>query len=168
LRFEFCATCGDRLGLDAPCACPSCGAEYWDNAKPCAGALVVRDERVLLVRRSIEPWRHHWDIPGGFCDPAEHPEETAVRELREETGLEIVVDKFFGMWMDRYGDHQPPEATLNIYYLAHTTRADVEPSLSAEVAEAAWFAADALPAELAFPDHARRVLEHWREWMARP
>jgi ADP-ribose pyrophosphatase YjhB (NUDIX family) len=167
VRFEYCASCGSALGLDAPCSCPACGAEFWANAKPCAGALVVREGRLLLVRRTIEPWNGRWDIPGGFSEEREHPEETARRELREETGLEIVVDDLLGIWLDRYGAQEPPEVTLNIYYLAHLVRPDAEPSTSGEVSEVAWFAPDALPAPVAFPDHATEVLDRWRATMRR-
>jgi ADP-ribose pyrophosphatase YjhB (NUDIX family) len=48
---------------------PSYGTEYFHNAKPCAGAIVVRDGRVLLRRRALDPGRGCWDIPGGCIDP---------------------------------------------------------------------------------------------------
>ena len=56
------------------------------NAKPTGSALVVREGRVPLVRRAIEPARGAWDIPGGFLEHDEHPEAGAVRELQEGTG----------------------------------------------------------------------------------
>ena len=68
-----CSGCGAVLPHDPPVTCPACGAGHWRNAKPCAGALVVRDGRLLLVRRSMEPWLGWWDIPGGFCEEDEHP-----------------------------------------------------------------------------------------------
>jgi 8-oxo-dGTP diphosphatase len=162
VHLDFCAHCGKPLDLDPPGVCGSCGTEYWANPKPCGGALVVRDGRVLLVRRSIDPWRGRWDIPGGFCEQGEHPEATAVRELREETGLEITIDGLVGMWIDRYGAQEPPEVTLNIYYVAHTVQPDEQAQLSSEVDAVAWFGTDELPTELAFPAHAGLVLEQWR------
>lgn len=163
MRFDYCARCGAELGLVAPCACPSCGAEFWANPKPCAGALVVREGHLLLVRRALDPWKGRWDIPGGFCDAGEHPERTAVRESREETGLDVVVGPLFGMWMDTYGEQEPPEVTLNMYFLARLARQDDEPHVSAEVSEAAWFPPAGLPEDPAFPHHAAVVLTAWRE-----
>jgi 8-oxo-dGTP diphosphatase len=163
VRFDHCARCGAGIGLAAPCSCPTCGAEYWANPKPCAGALVVRRGRLLLVRRAQDPWKGSWDIPGGFCDAGEHPEATAVRELREETGLDITLGRLFGMWMDTYGEQDPPEFTLNMYFLAHPVRDGDEPHLSVEVSEAAWFAPGDIPTALAFPDHASQVLGAWRD-----
>jgi ADP-ribose pyrophosphatase YjhB (NUDIX family) len=160
MRFEHCATCGAHLGRDAPCRCDACGAEFWDNPKPCAGALVTHAGALLLVRRAIDPWKGCWDIPGGFCEPGEHPAVTAAREVREETGLEIADLRLLGIWMDRYGVHDPPETTMNLYYCA-TTPDPAAASTSAEVAEVGWFAPDDLPADLAFTAHSRAVLDRW-------
>jgi ADP-ribose pyrophosphatase YjhB (NUDIX family) len=162
VQLEYCSHCGTRLRSAAPCTCAQCGTEFWANPKPCAGALVTRDGHLLLVRRAFEPWAGCWDIPGGFCEAGEHPEQTAVRELREETGLDVVLDRLLGMWMDAYDEHDPPETTLNIYFMARPARPGVEPQRSDEVTDAAWFGPDDLPSDLAFPRHAVAVLERWR------
>ena len=124
---------------------------------------------MLLIRRAIDPWRGHWDIPGGFCDAGEHPVDTVIREVREEVGLDVRVTGMVGIWMDAYGAGEPgdpPDVTLNCYY--HAVAVDdgspvVDPR---EASEAAWFAPDALPDAIAFPDHARQVLEVWRDTVA--
>jgi len=126
---------------------------------------VTRRGRVLLVRRSHQPWRDCWDVPGGFCGPREHPADAAVREVREETGLVVRVTGILGMWIDTYG-HEGPDAdkvTLNIYF--HGTpetsaEAIIDPN---EVAEIGWFGPDDLPEPLAFPDHIPAVLRAWRQ-----
>ena len=53
------------------------------------GAVIVRDGRVLLVRRGTEPLRGRWSIPGGLIEVGEMLREAVVREAREETGLEV-------------------------------------------------------------------------------
>jgi ADP-ribose pyrophosphatase YjhB (NUDIX family) len=157
------------LAHHPPVTCVACGAAHWRNPKPCAGALVVRDGRALLLRRGIEPWRGTWDIPGGFCDAGEHPEATVVRELREETGLAVRVTGFLGMWMDVYGEPAPgelPEATLNLYFEAVPTD-DREPTLDpTEALGHAWFGPDELPRDLSFPAHSGAVLAAWRTSLA--
>ena len=64
---------------------------------PCAGA-VVHDAagRLLLIRRGREPGRGLWSLPGGRCEPGESAAETAVREVREETGLDVAAGPLVG------------------------------------------------------------------------
>ncbi len=84
-------------------------------------------------------------------------------------GLDVRVTGMVGIWIDTYGaadPADPPDATLNCYYHA-VTADDRSPVVdSREASEAAWFAPDALPDAIAFPDHVREVLEAWRETVA--
>ena len=120
---------------------------------------------MLLVRRAAEPWLGFWDLPGGFCDAGEHPRETALREVREETGLDVELTGILGMWIDQYheaSDIRPAETTLNIYFLAKPPeRMTLNPD--SEISEIAWFDADTLPVDIAFPAHLPAVLETWRK-----
>jgi 8-oxo-dGTP diphosphatase len=59
-------------------------------------ALIVRDGRVLMVRRGKEPFEGYWSLPGGRVEPGETPQEAVRREVREETGLEVEVGDFAG------------------------------------------------------------------------
>jgi 8-oxo-dGTP diphosphatase len=153
----YCPLCGTSLVeqvIDgrARQACPACGHIHWRNAKPCAGALVVRNGKALLVRRRIDPFRGYWDIPGGFCEVDEHPAETARREVREETGLEIELTGLLGLWMDEYGGN----ATLNVYYLARPLSRCLR--LGDETEGAAWFAPTALPPRIAFENGCQALI----------
>jgi 8-oxo-dGTP diphosphatase len=161
--FPYCSACGKKLPGRPPVTCLACGMAHYANAKPCAGALIMRDGRLLLLRRAIEPWFGMWDIPGGFCEAEEHPMVTAAREVREEAGLEVEVTGFLGMWLDRYPDPSDPGAgvTLNAYYHA-TAGAEVGAPDPTETSEIGWFAPDELP-PVAFPNHAEAVLSAWRE-----
>lgn len=131
------------------------------NAKPCGGALLVRDDgALLLVRRTIDPWRGRWDIPGGFCEEREHPMAAAERELEEETGISGRAVRFLGMWIDDYKDG---EVTLNAYYVCEPAGQLEATTDSDEVSDVRWFAPDELPPEdeMSFPDHQPRVLQAW-------
>ena len=162
---RFCSNCAAPLPSPPPVTCRACDTSHWLDAKPCAGALVARRGRVMLVRRAHEPWRGAWDIPGGFCGPREHPAVAAAREVREETGLTVRVGSVLGMWIDTYAPEgkDADKVTLNIYFHATPEGAAVERTDPNEVAEIRWFAPDELPADLAFPDHVPAVLRAWRD-----
>ena len=65
MAFNFCPNCGAKLDSTAdPFAaqtCGSCGRTHYHNSKPCGGALIVKDGKVLLVKRAVEPFRDYWD-----------------------------------------------------------------------------------------------------------
>lgn len=156
----YCSHCAAAMPREPPVVCPACRTHHYANPKPCGGALVADDAgRLLLVRRAHEPFLGYWDIPGGFCDPYEHPADAAVRELREETGLEAETTELIGIWIDSYGDTS--QATLNVYYAARVTGGREQPD-PAEVSELRWFDPGDLPREIAFPDHEQAVLDAWR------
>ncbi len=161
--FHFCPDCGARLPgpLEADTrrlssqTCGACRAVHYRNAKPCAGALVVRQGHVLLGRRAVEPARDWWDIPGGFLNPWELPADGAIREVREETGLEVRLVQLLTIEIDTYADR---DYTLNLYYLAEPVGGREAPA--DDLAELRWFTPRELPSELAFP-HCARVLATW-------
>jgi 8-oxo-dGTP diphosphatase len=156
---QFCIDCGTLLVEQVVDhrtrrVCPACGRIHWRNAKPCAGALVIRNGKVLLIRRIIKPFKGCWDIPGGFCEVDEHPAETALREVWEETGLKIELTNLLGLWLDEY----VARPTLNIYYLARPLAWRLR--IGDDAGAAAWFAPNALPQNIAFVN-GRMALQAW-------
>ncbi len=164
---RFCPRCGGALQVEMAAeesprrVCRDCGRVHYQNAKPCAGVLATRDDRLLLVRRGIEPYRGCWDIPGGFIEQDELPQEAARREVREETGLEVDLTGLLGFYLDRYLYQGEQGVTLNVYFLARVVGG--QERAGDDAAELGWFAADELPARVAFV-HARQVLDDWRRW----
>ncbi len=166
VRLNFCPRCGGRLASGRPTpheperlVCAQCGRIHYLNSKVCGGVLLVRDGRALLAQRGVEPRRHYWDIPGGFLEPGEHPSEGAIREAREELGVEVQLGPLLGMFMDTYETTDGLEHTLSVYYLVECFSG--EPRPDDDVEALAWFTPEDVPAELAFP-HLRRVIDAWR------
>lgn len=58
---------------------------------PCVGVVCLRGDEVLLIRRGRPPMRGEWSLPGGRIEPGERAVEAALRELREETGVEAQI-----------------------------------------------------------------------------
>ena len=162
----YCSACGQALRHAPPIRCAGCGTEHWRNAKPCAGAVVTHDGRLLLARRDIEPWKGRWVVPGGYCEAEEHPVATAEREVHEETGYPIRVTGFLGIWLDDYGDASPQSGqkliTFNVYYHAVPTALKPGRPDAKEVSEVRWFAPEELPEAIAFPKHMHEVVDAWR------
>lgn len=102
---------------------------------------------ILLVQRGIEPYKGRWAFPGGFMSIDESAEEGALRELKEETGLEGAYIKQFHTFTEPLRD--PRERVITIAYYALVKMQDVRGGDDA--ADARWFALDDVP-PLAF-DH---------------
>lgn len=103
--------------------------------------------QVLLVERGIEPFKGTWAFPGGFLHIDETAEEGALRELKEETGLEMTNIRQFHTFTAVSRD--PRERVITIAYLALVRKSDVK--AGDDAARAEWFPVDGLPT-LAF-DH---------------
>lgn len=92
---RFCPRCGRPLEGVAPplrCAAPGCGYAWYADPKVGTGVVVDDGEgRILLVRRNHEPRLGRWAFPSGYVDAGEVVETAAVREVREETGVEVEV-----------------------------------------------------------------------------
>ena len=152
--YRFCPKCAGEL-VSAPdgdghqrLVCQRCSFVFYRNSKPCASALVVRDGKVLLVKRAVNPYKDWWDIPGGFLEQGEHPEEGARRELREETGFGVRITELLGIFMDDYVYGAQGEHTLNLFYLAE--EAGRTPRPGSDAASLAWFGRDEIPERVAF------------------
>lgn len=87
------------------------------------GAVVINDGRLLLVQRANPPQQGRWSFPGGRVEPHEPLFEAVLRELREETGLEGVVDRFIG-WAERIGDDPEPYHFVILNFAVDTLEPD--------------------------------------------
>lgn len=152
--WRFCPRCRTALAAEpGSVRCPACRLVVYAKPAPAICALAVDTEgRVLLGRRAREPAVGKWDLLGGFMDEGEQPLETLVRELREETGLEVEPGAFVGVVSDRYGDSG--NATVNLCWTARIVGGEAR--AADDVAELRWFRPENLPAreELAFANTA--------------
>lgn len=137
--------------------CPACAFIWYRNPVPAAGVLLVEAGRVLLVRRKYEPRTGDWCLPAGFMEAGETPEQTAVRELREETGLDAALTGLFGVYA---GFDDPRVRAVLILYTARREGGRLVPGDDA--LEADWYPLEALPAAIAFAAH-RQALAELRE-----
>jgi ADP-ribose pyrophosphatase YjhB (NUDIX family) len=134
--------------------CPV-GHVTWRNPRIVVGTLPVRDGRVHLARRSIEPGAGRWTYPGGFLESGESAQEGARRETEEETRLLVEIGRLIGAYS------RPHVGVVTLIYEATVVGGDVAPG--AETSEVRAFAPDEIPwTELAFST----VESALRDWLA--
>ncbi|WP_323737021.1 NUDIX hydrolase [Methanosphaera sp. ISO3-F5] len=78
--------------------------------------IIVKDGQIVLIKRLNNPYMDHWAIPGGFVEYGEKVEDAAVREAKEETGLDIELTKLVGVYSDPNRD--PRGHTVTVAFTA--------------------------------------------------
>ena len=131
--------------------CPACGR--WDTRPAVVDGILAEGGRILLIRRGREPCRGRFALPGGFIDRDETAREAIAREMREETGLDVEVERFLGFFDDPGRDVRQ---TISLVFVLR--RRGGELRAGDDAAEFVW--ADlGDPPPLAF-DHARVLAEY--------
>lgn len=137
--------------------CPQCNFILFLEPKVVVVVVVQRGDTVLLGRRNMEPARGMWSFVSGYVDRGEKVEEAAIREVKEETNLNVQLDELLGVFSEQGNPH------VVIAYHASIKDNDIS-GLTAqleEVSELAFFPRDYLP-ELAFSadKHILHMLQH--------
>ena len=104
IPYSFCTSCGEPLqpisdpGLEQPIReCSSCDFKIWNDPKVVAATVVTHKEKILLVKRIDAPDESLWSLPAGFVNKNENPEQTAIREVSEETGIKCLPMQVLGL-----------------------------------------------------------------------
>ncbi len=159
--YRFCPACGGPLesrlikeGEPERLVCRDCSFVFYLDPKVAVGTIIDAGEsRVVLIRRAIEPGYGRWVFPGGYVDRGEEVEEAAIREAREECGLDVRLEGLVGVYS--YAGRTP----IIIAYAA--TIAGGTLLAADEALEARLFGALEIPwNELAFPS-TREALEDY-------
>jgi 8-oxo-dGTP diphosphatase len=134
--------------------CPACDFVLFENPS-CAAAGLVLDEhqRVLLVRRAIEPYKGSWALPAGYQELDEQLGDTAAREVLEESGIRVEVVRLFDLLFITDDARKPANLAV---YLCRPIGGELR--AGHEALEAAWFALDELPRDMGF-ENGPRILD---------
>jgi ADP-ribose pyrophosphatase YjhB (NUDIX family) len=120
VEYRFCPSCGGALetrslkaGDPARLVCGRCGFVFYLDPKVAVGTIIrTADEGIVLVRRAIDPGYGLWVFPGGYVDRGEQVQAAAIREAREDSGLDIRIDRLLNVYS------YPGNAPVIIVYAA--------------------------------------------------
>lgn len=151
MDYRFCPTCGGALekrslkaGDPDRLVCSACGFVFYLDPKVAVGTIIAdENSNLVLVRRAIEPGFGLWVFPGGFVDRGEELPKAAIREAREESGLDVRLDRLVNIY-------SYPEAAVIIVVYAATVMGG-QLCADEECSEVRLFTPDEVPwDELAF------------------
>jgi len=149
---RFCGRCGNPLTLhprDMALSCGSCGRVHYPRISPAVITAVIREDRILLAHnRNFAGGMY--SLIAGFVDPGETLEETVVREIREEVGLEVTDVRY------RTSQPWPFPDSLMCAFTACWSGGEIVPD-GQEIDDARWFSRDSLP-EIPGPGSVSREL----------
>ena len=164
--YRFCPVCGSPLEprvLKATepkrlvCTSQTCGFVFYLDPKIAVGTVIrMNDGKIVLVRRAIEPGYGKWVFPGGYVDRGEQVTLAAIREAREESGLDVRLDHLIDIYS--YAGRTP----IIVVYAATCLGGDL--AVDDEGLEARAFDPEDIPwDELAF----RSTFDALRDYLAR-
>jgi len=161
--YRHCPVCGGTLESRVLKAtepkrlvCTTCGFVFYLDPKLAVGTIITDEEnRIVLVRRAIEPGYGKWVFPGGYVDRGEEIKLAAIREAREEVGLDIRIERLLNIYS--YSGRTPVIAV----YVASMTGGCL--ACDDEGLEARFFEAAAIPwDELAFRSTGEALRDYLR------
>src|SRR3990172_3288706 len=156
-RLTYCPRCANKLvrrfvhGRERP-ACPECGLVQYLGPKVAVGCIVALDGKLILTRRTIEPGYGLWTFPSGYVDLGEEAHAAAAREAKEETGMDVDVQRLVGV----YGNDD--RTIVFIVYAGAVVGGEL--TVGDESDQIGFFSMHDLP-ELAF-EHDRLILADWQ------
>ena len=144
---RYCPQCAAPLVTTD--GCDACDWINYIDPKLAVVVLATDDQgRLLYIRRNHEPQMYRWAWPSGFVDAGERVEDAAVREVREETGVEVEVGDLLGIWSET------GEQVVVVAFRARVVGGTLRPG--PEALAAAWIAIDdgTSPPPFVFPHDA--------------
>ena len=156
---HYCFQCGTQLEIRLRDnrereICPACDWVYYAQLKVGAAVLIERDDKLLLLKRNHEPWKGTWMVPAGYVEADEDPKVAAVREVREETGLDVELGDLVQTY---YFDDDPRGNGVAFVYKAKRISGDIK--LSSEASAAKYFYWHEIPADLTLGGHDKMIME---------
>jgi ADP-ribose pyrophosphatase YjhB (NUDIX family) len=158
--FRHCPQCAAPRGGEVDAvrfACESCGFVYYYNVAVSAAVLITApDDHALFIRRARDPGKGKLALPGGFVDRGESAELAAMREVREEAGIQLSGLEFLASFPNLYTYRSVEYPVVDLFFTARVESRQARPL--EDVIEIVWAKAASLREDdLAFTSHARAL-----------
>jgi mutator protein MutT len=131
-----------------------------ENPVPTVDVIINEGDRIVLIRRGQDPFAGKLALPGGFVEYGETVEQAAIREVKEETNLEIRLVELLGVYSDPNRD--PRKHTISTVFIAEPLAGNLRGGDDA--ADAAWFSLSAIDLSLLAFDHSQ-IVRDMIDWM---
>ena len=131
--------------------------DYPDRPLVGVGAVIVHEDRVVIVQRATEPLKGQWSVPGGALEVGETLRECAEREAREETGLQVEAGEVLEVFDAIY---RQPDGRIQYHYVLIDFKCRLEGGelrAGGDAAQAKWVTLEELP-EFQVAETARKVI----------
>ena len=161
-RMAVCPLCSSShfvLDSEKSRRCRDCGFEYFMNPSSANVALIFNQQQELLVvRRKNDPAKGTLDLPGGFADMNETAEEGVIREVKEETGLEVTALRYLFSFPNQYEFSGVTLPTLDLFFACEVADERLVKALD-DAAEAFWLPLEKINPNAFGLDYIRRGVE---------
>ena len=119
------------------------------TGKTSTAIIPFPEDKILLIKRNTRPFVGYWALPGGRMDLGETVEQTIVREVREETGLDVIIVKKVGEYIEKGVKDDIEYEYYPTCFIVKTVSGEIKKQES-EIQEIKLFSLDQLPTPLAF------------------
>ena len=157
-NFKLCTRCGGKLALrpiegKQRLQCPDCEFIQYLNPTPAVGVCLAKEGKILLVQRAVGPKQGLWQVPAGFLEVDEDVKDGAIREIKEETALDVELEALLGVY-SAFDD--PRYVCLLVMYRGKITAGTL--TAQDDAADARFFDPNDLP-PIAFESHKQIIAD---------
>lgn len=161
--FTYCPSCKNKLEQEGyHYFCGVCGFDYYFNASPAAAVIIINNhQQIYLTLRAREPKAGLWDLPGGFININESAENGALREIKEELGIELDNLTFFKSCPNEYLYKGTQYYPLDIFFISNVDDKEIKSIEKDEISDDKFFDIDKIPFDKIAFESNKKILKDY-------